>query len=65
MEMPEPGLCGACRHAQVVRSDRGSIFYLCRLSFTQPQFPKYPRLPVKECDGYEGAKPKASSGREA
>jgi hypothetical protein len=63
--MVEPGLCGACLHVQIVRSDRGSIFYLCRLSFTQPQFPKYPRLPVTECDGYEGGETKASGKREA
>jgi hypothetical protein len=53
--MIEPGLCGTCRHVRIMYSDRGSIFYLCRLSFTQPQFPKYPRLPVIECQGYERA----------
>jgi hypothetical protein len=37
----------------VVESDRGSIFYLCRLSFSDPEFPKYPRLPVLRCAGYE------------
>jgi hypothetical protein len=62
--MMEPGLCGTCRHARIVYSDRGSVFYLCRLSFTQPQFPKYPRLPVTECGGYECAEPKASGRRE-
>jgi len=46
------GLCETCRHAQVIRSDRGSIFHLCRLSFTDRRFPKYPRLPVVECPGY-------------
>jgi hypothetical protein len=46
------GLCGACAHARVIRSDRGSIFYLCQLSFEDPRFPKYPRLPVLECSGY-------------
>jgi hypothetical protein len=58
--MAEPGLCGACRHAQIIRSDRGSIFYLCRLSFAQPQFPKYPRLPVIQCEGYQCNEPKAT-----
>jgi hypothetical protein len=46
------GLCETCQHAQVIRSDRGSIFHLCRLSFTDRRFPKYPRLPVKECAGF-------------
>jgi hypothetical protein len=48
----DPGLCRDCEHAQTIRSDRGSTFYLCRLGLTNPRFPKYPRLPVRECDGY-------------
>jgi len=47
--MNDPGLCGDCLHAQTIRSERGSIFYLCRLCLTDPRFPKYPRLPVREC----------------
>jgi hypothetical protein len=34
-------------------SDRGSVFYLCGLSKTDPRFPKYPELPVLACVGYE------------
>ncbi|MGH9307989.1 MAG: hypothetical protein ACRD1U_01350 [Vicinamibacterales bacterium] len=37
---------------QIVTSARGSRFYLCRLSITDPRFPKYPALPVLACDGY-------------
>ena len=47
------GLCASCTHAQVVTSSRGSVFQLCRLSFTDPRFPRYPPLPVLECGGYE------------
>jgi len=54
------GLCQKCRHAQVIRSDRGSVFYLCRLHFTDPQFPKYPRLPVIQCSGYQAAESPAA-----
>jgi len=36
-----------------VISDRGSVFYLCELSKVDPAFPKYPRLPVLKCSGYE------------
>ena len=50
--MTEPGLCANCRHARIIRSDRGSVFYLCELSFTDARFPKYPRLPVLACSGY-------------
>jgi hypothetical protein len=47
-----PGLCERCTHVQVVESARGSRFYLCRLSFTDPEFPRYPRLPVIVCRGF-------------
>jgi len=47
------GLCAACSHVQVITSTRGSRFYLCRLSVTDPRFPKYPALPVRICAGYE------------
>ena len=38
---------------RVVQSARGSKFYLCERSATDPTFPKYPRLPVLQCRGYE------------
>ena len=41
------------RHAETIRSDRGSEFLRCGLSDTDPSFPKYPRLPVLRCSGYE------------
>ena len=46
------GLCFYCLHAQKIQSDRGAMFYRCRLSDTDPKFPKYPRLPVFRCNGY-------------
>jgi hypothetical protein len=36
-----------------MESDRGSVFYLCQLSATDARFPKYPRLPVLQCSGYQ------------
>lgn len=47
------GLCDVCRHVRVIRNRRGSIFRLCKRSATDPAFPRYPRLPVVRCDGYE------------
>ena len=47
------GLCADCRFMRLMASDRGSTFYLCERSATDPQFPKYPRLPVLHCAGYE------------
>jgi hypothetical protein len=50
---PNPGLCGECRNVRVVESRRGSRFFLCQLSDVDPRFPKYPRLPVLRCRGYQ------------
>jgi hypothetical protein len=47
------GLCASCAHVQIVASSRGSIFYMCRLSETNPAFKRYPSLPVLACPGYE------------
>ena len=47
------GLCAHCRFMRRIESDRGSIFYLCERSATDARFPKYPRLPVLQCVGYE------------
>jgi hypothetical protein len=46
------GLCADCEYSKIVRSDRGAAFYQCLHSFTDPAFPKYPRLPVLKCSGY-------------
>jgi hypothetical protein len=47
------GLCLTCIHMRRIESARGSTFYLCQRSMTEPEFPKYPRLPVLRCQGYE------------
>ena len=46
------GLCASCVHGQTIESSKGSTFLLCRLSFTDPRFAKYPQLPVVSCAGY-------------
>lgn len=51
----DAGLCGRCQNVQIVTSSHGSRFYLCRLSATDPRFPKYPRLPVLQCAGFTPA----------
>jgi hypothetical protein len=52
-----PGLCADCLHARSIESDRGAVFLLCQLSATDPRFPKYPRIPVLSCAGFQ-KKPK-------
>lgn len=49
------GLCDSCRHQRVVGNTRGSTFSLCERSKAEPEFPKYPRVPVLECRGFEAA----------
>lgn len=49
----DSGLCGQCRHARVLDTGR-SRFYLCGLSQREPhRYPRYPRLPVLRCGGYQ------------
>jgi hypothetical protein len=49
------GLCPNCLHSRRIESARGSTFMLCELSRTDSRFPKYPRLPVLTCGGYQPA----------
>jgi hypothetical protein len=47
------GLCDSCEHQKLVRNRRGSVFSMCLRHRTEPdRYPKYPRLPVRECAGY-------------
>ena len=50
---PAAGLCDRCRHQRLVPNTRGSVFSLCERSRNEPEFPRYPRLPVTECRGFE------------
>jgi hypothetical protein len=51
---PAIGLCSTCRHCRVVTTER-SAFYMCRLSLTNPEYRKYPPLPVVRCAGHAPA----------
>jgi hypothetical protein len=51
--MPDAGLCDRCRHGNVITNDRGSRFMFCGKSKTDQRFPRYPRLPVRACDGFD------------
>lgn len=50
---PAIGLCAVCRHVRIVQTRTGSRFFLCQRSYTDPAFPRYPRLPVLRCGGFE------------
>ena len=51
--MVKAGLCDTCAHQRLVPNTRGSTFSLCERSRSDPSFPRYPRIPVHECRGYE------------
>ncbi|HVS29718.1 MAG TPA: hypothetical protein VHE14_09210 [Solirubrobacteraceae bacterium] len=53
MSRQTAGLCDSCRHQRVVNNTRGSRFSLCERSRSQPEYPRYPRLPVTRCEGHE------------
>jgi len=52
-ERERAGLCADCGHMRLIKSDRGATFYLCERSASDKSFPKYPRLPMIQCRGYE------------
>lgn len=51
------GLCAICGNARIIANRRGSRFWLCALSRTDPRFARYPRLPVLRCIGYTEGTP--------
>ncbi|HEX9886596.1 MAG TPA: hypothetical protein VGA70_08915 [Longimicrobiales bacterium] len=51
------GLCPGCRHVRRITNRRGSTFLLCRRSETDPDYPRYPPLPVLRCRGFESGEP--------
>lgn len=46
------GLCDDCVHQKLIGNTRGSTFSLCERAKLDPAYPKYPRLPVLQCEGY-------------
>ena len=61
MEKPTPtperiGLCLRCAHARRVETPR-ALYWRCELSASDPRFERYPRLPVRACEGYEPTSP--------
>jgi hypothetical protein len=58
------GLCSVCRHHRITGNRRGSRFYLCERSKTDPRFRRYPPLPMIRCPGFEEGAPSAWAGYE-
>ena len=49
----EPGLCGACKHAKLNETRRGTAYLRCTRAAWDVALSRYPRLPVTQCGGYE------------
>ena len=58
--MRSSSLCHGCASVRRIRSDSGSVFYMCGLSKTDPRFAKYPPQPVRVCPGFVVAPPPPS-----
>ena len=56
-QAPRAGLCDRCANVQLVANGRGSTFYLCRLSYSDHRFRRYPAIPVLTCSGFQPAEP--------
>ncbi len=47
------GLCIECVHSRVVPHPRGGVgYWRCAKADDDPRYAKFPRLPVRECDGF-------------
>jgi hypothetical protein len=47
------GLCETCRHAKLNETRKGTAYLRCTRATWDDRLPRYPRLPVSECPGYE------------
>jgi len=43
------GICSSCEHQRLVTSGRGSAFSMCEVGLRDPDWPKYPPMPVLRC----------------
>lgn len=55
--MAGAGLCDRCTHQKLIHNTRGSTFSMCLRSREDPAYPKYPRVPVMACAGFEQRPP--------
>jgi hypothetical protein len=44
-------------HQREIRTDRGTVYVMCTRALNEPEYPKYPRLPVLQCKGFEVVPP--------
>jgi hypothetical protein len=49
----DPGLCRACQHPKLNQTRRGTTYLRCTRAEWDSTLPRYPRLPVIECAGFD------------
>jgi hypothetical protein len=59
---PDFGLCDRCVHQKIVRSGRGSLFSMCTVGLRDPDWPKYPPMPVVRCPRFDGSRDTPTPG---
>lgn len=62
MPNPPAGLCDSCAHQKLIANTRGSVFSMCLRARTDERYPKYPRIPVGACPGWERRDQAAAAG---
>lgn len=55
--MIQPGLCGACLHAKITATKRGTTYLRCTRAAWDKHLVRYPQLPVLQCAGFEPGTP--------
>ena len=49
----EAGLCAACQHAKLNETRKGTAYLRCTRAAWDSRLPRYPRLPVTDCPGFD------------
>ena len=49
----EPGLCETCQFPKLNQTRRGTVYLRCLRAEWDDALPRYPRLPVTQCAGFE------------
>jgi hypothetical protein len=53
----DPGLCATCQHPKLNETRRGTVYLRCTRAEWDVALPRYPRLPVTRCTGFDPASP--------
>jgi hypothetical protein len=49
----DPGLCAACRYPKLNETRRDTAYLRCTRAGWDARLPRYPRLPVVQCAGFD------------